>query len=123
MKKLTYEEFIAVGAKYGWTQEMLLEQILGVMNSLHEKYNVTTYIQHTYPATDLIPSCHVLGIDIPKGVKLDFTVGFNESKNSDGDLIVVENNLTTADMIMYFNASNMTCYLHASEIINHRNFH
>lgn len=123
MNKLTYEEFLTVAAKYGWTKEMILEQVLGVMDSLHEKYNVTTYIRHVFPETATSPTCLLLGMSIPNGVKLDFTVGFNEDKNGDGDLVVVENNLTTADMIMYFNASNMTCYTHASEIIGSKNFH
>ena len=123
MKKLTYEQFLTVAAKYDWTKEMLLEQLLGVMDSMHEKYNVSTYVRHICPPTDTTPSCILLGLDIPKGVKLDFTVGFNEGKDGDGDLIVVEDNLNTADMVAYFNASNMTCYIHASEIINHKRFH
>lgn len=125
MEKIDYQDFLKIAKRFDWTEGSLFEQVDKFMALMRDKYGCII-IREKAPGSltrQYEEPLEVFGMRVPNGVKLDFIVGIDDRKDSEGDLFMIENNLNTANIVDYFNASDATKYVHASEFFQHLRLH
>lgn len=116
MEKIDYQDFLKIAKRFDWSESDIFEHVDKFMAMMRDKY--ACRIERI---TD--QAAEVFSISVPNGVKLDFIVGIDDTKDSDGELCMIENNINTSNLVLYFNASDATKYVHASEFFQHLRLH
>lgn len=125
MEKVDYQDFLKIAKRFDWTEGSLFEQVDRFMAMMRDKYGCIVIREKApeTPTSQYEEPLEVFGMRVPNGVKLDFIVGIDDRRDSDGDLFIIENNINTANMVDYFNASDATKYVHASDFFRHLKLH
>lgn len=125
MEKIDYKEFLSIAKRYDWTEDTIFREVDMFMGLMRDKYGCIVIrekmrIPTTYQTEEAL---EVLKIHVPNGVKLDFIVGIDDRHDSEGELVMIENNINTSNIIDYFNASCATKYVHASDFFKNLMLH
>ena len=123
MKKITYSEFLEKASRHDWTRANIFHEVQEFMSQLQDKYAANSRIVKIYPATETLPKAILLDLSVPDNVVLDFMVALDTSKNSDGAVFMIENNLCSTGMFQYFDVTPEACFIYASEFYKQLRLH
>ena len=125
MEKIDYKKFLKIAKRYDWTEDTIFREVYRFMALMRDKYGCIVIrekmrIPSTYQTEEPL---EVLKIHVPNNIKLDFIVGIDDRRDSEGELVMIENNINTSNIIDYFNASSATKYVHASDFFKNLMLH
>lgn len=125
MEKIDYKKFLKIAKRYDWTEDTIFREVDRFMALMRDKYGCIVIrekmrIPTTYQTEEPL---EVLKIQVPRGIKLDFIVGIDDSLDSDGEIVMIENNINTSNIVDYFNASSATKYVYASDFFKNLMLH